>query len=100
MVFASLGIFLYFGIRGILQVWIPRGSITIKKCRVALGVLWLPLVTTIYLSEIINYMIIWTPGSLALPPMHVGFFLLWIVFVVADVLYQFHKLSIIPESNT
>jgi hypothetical protein len=98
--FAPLFIFIYLGIRFVLQVWIPRGSIKIKKSRVALGVIWLPLESIIYFTEIINYMIIWTPGSLALPPMSVWIFLIWLAFVVADTLYQFHVVSRIPEPNT
>lgn len=96
MVLAIYSIILYFGIRFVLQVWIPRGSITIKKCRVALGVLWLPLVTIFYW----NYLISYVPGSFMMAPMPVTYFLAWVVFVVADTLYQFHTISKIPESNT
>ena len=99
MLLSIYTILLYFGIRGILQVWIPRGSITIKKCRVALGVLWLPLVTTIYLTEIIN-LIIWVPGTWALHAMPIEYFLVWIVVLVTDTLNQFRIISKIPESNT
>ncbi|TFG28758.1 hypothetical protein EU528_10750 [Candidatus Thorarchaeota archaeon] len=91
---------LYFGIRFILQFWIPRGSITIKKCRIVLGVLWLPLGSAVYLIETIRYISIWTPGSLALPPVPVAFFVAWIIFLVADTLYQFHTISRIPKSST
>ncbi len=101
MVLAISAFYLYFGIRGILQVWIPRGSITIKKCRVALGVLWLPLETIIYLTEIINYMIYWSPSPWAMPPpMSIEYFLVWIIFLVTDTLYQFHTISKIQKSNT
>ncbi len=100
MVLAISAFYLYFGIRGILQVWIPRGSITIKKCRVALGVLWLPLETIIYLTEIINYMIIRGPASWAMRPIPVEYFLVWIIFLVTDTLYQFHTISKIQKSNT
>ena len=93
-------ILLYFGVRVILQVWIPRGSITIKKCRVVLGIVSLPVISTYYLSEIIEYMSIWVPGILAIPPMPVAFFLAWIIFLAIDTLYQFHVISKIQESNT
>ena len=100
MVFTSAVIVLYLGIRGILQVWIPRGSITIKKCRVALGVLWLPLGSLVYLNELIYFISIWYPASWALAPMPVYLFLTWVAFLVTDTLYQFQVLSNIPESDT
>ncbi len=89
MVLAILGICLYLGIRGILQVWIPRGKISIKKIRVALGVFWLPLESILYLNEVLDYIAVWTPGTWAIPPMPVEIFLVWIILVVADILYQY-----------
>lgn len=100
MVLAEITIFLYLGIRVILQVWIPRGSITIKKYRVILGMLLLPLGSLVYLIEVINYIIIWVPGSLALPPMPIVYFLVWIIILVPDTLYQYHTISKIPKSST
>ena len=100
MVFDSVAIVLYFGVRGILQVWIPRGSIKIKKFRVVLGIVSLPLVTIIYLDELIRYLSIWPPSDWALKPTPVVFFLAWIIFLVTDTLYQFHTISKIQKSNT
>jgi hypothetical protein len=94
------GPLLYFVTRGILQVWIPRGSITIKKCRVVLGIVSLPLVSLFYLSELTLYIANWSPGGWALKPMPVEFFLAWIIFLVTDTLYQFHTIHEISESNT
>ncbi len=99
MVLAIIGISLYIGIRAILQVWIPRGNMSIKKGRVALGVIWLPLQTIVYLTEVLNYMAIWTPSTWALPPMPIEIFLIWIVFVVADILYQYRIITILTQSN-
>lgn len=99
MVLTIPAIYLYFGIRGILQVWIPRGSITIKKCRVVLGIISLPLVTLMYLTELYIYIINWVPGT-PMAPMPVTYFLAWIIFLVTDTLYQFHIIVKISESNT
>ena len=95
----QIAVFLYFGIRFFLQVWIPRGSIAIKKSRVVLGIISLPLVSIIYLSEIINYMAIWTPGSFCCPPMHIVFFLAFVIFLVPDTLYQYYQILRIPEES-
>lgn len=93
-------IFLYLGIRGILQVWIPRDSITIKKCRVALGIVSLPLISLFCLSELIFYIENYRPGSWALKPLPVPFFLAWVIFLVTDTLYQYYRIVKISESNT
>ena len=100
MVFDRVAIILYFGIRGILQVWIPRGSITIKKCRIVLGIVSLPLVSIIYLDELIFYINNYRPGSWALVPIPVAFFVAWIIFLVTDTLYQYYTILKISESNT
>jgi len=95
MVLAIFGIYLYLGIRVILQVWIPRGLISTKKYRAFLGIIWIPLETIIYLNEIINYV----PDSMCCPPMASEIFLVWLVFVVIDILYQSSMVSKIPESG-
>lgn len=99
MALAIVPIGLYFGIRIILQVWIPRDSITIKKCRVSLGIISLPPISLFYLSELIYYFDNWRPDSWALKPMPVAFFLAWVIFLVTDSLYQFHMISKTPKSN-
>ncbi len=93
-------IFLYLVIRGILQVWIPRDSITIKKCRVALGIVSLPLISLFCLSELIFYIENWSPGSWYWKPIPVPFFLAWVIFLVTDTLYQYYRILKIQESNT
>jgi hypothetical protein len=100
MVFDTLAIALYFGVRGVLQVWIPRGSIKIRKFRVVLGIVSLPLVTIIHLDELIRYLSIWPPSDWALKPTPVVFFLAWLIFLVTDTLYQYYRILNIPESNT
>ncbi len=96
----QIAICMYFGIRFILQVWIPRDSITIKKSRVVLGIVSLPLVSIVYLTEVINYMAIWTPGSFCCPPIPVTFFLAYVIFLVPDTLYQYYQILRIQESST
>ena len=100
MVFEIAAFELYLGIRFILQVWIPRGSITIKKCRVVLGIVSLPLVSIVYLDELIFYINNYRPGSWALVPIPVAFFVAWIIFLVTDTLYQYYSILKMSESNT
>jgi hypothetical protein len=96
----QIAIYMYFGIRFILQVWIPRDSITIKKCRVVLGIASLPLVSIVYLTEVINYIAIWVPGSFCCPPMPVAFFLAYVIFLVPDTLYQYYRILKVSGSTT
>ena len=70
-----------------------------RMYRVILGIVAFPLVTIFYLSDVINYIAIWVPGSWALPPIPVAWFLAWIIFVVTDLLYQFHKISKIDSES-
>ncbi|TET06330.1 MAG: hypothetical protein E3J86_15080 [Candidatus Thorarchaeota archaeon] len=63
-----------------------------RMYRVILGIVSFPVVTIFYSSEVIN----WVPGTMALPPMPVAFFLIWLVFVVTDLLYQFYMMYKIP----
>lgn len=71
----------------------------VRKLIVVLGVLFLPLSTILYLREILNYIEIWTPGTWAMRPMPVEYFLVWMTFVMIDILYQFNKLSKMAESE-
>ena len=93
-------IFLYLVIRGILQFWIPTDLITIRKCRVALGIISLPLISLWCLSELLFYIENWPPGDWGFNPIPVPFFLAWVIFLVTDTLYQYYKIFKIPESNT
>lgn len=89
MVLAILGIYLFIGIRLILQAWIPRGLMSIKKSRVVLGIIWIPLESITYLDELVTYV----PGTFCCPPMPSEIFLAWLVLVVVDILYQFHVIT-------
>ena len=85
-------ILLYFGIRFILQVWDSDGVRTggaIRKYRIVLGVLWLPLETLVYWNSILEDV----PCDFCGSPMPVTWYLAWIVFLVTDLLYQFWMLS-------
>jgi hypothetical protein len=93
MVLAIFEIYLFIGIRLILQAWVPRGLKSIKKYRVILGIIWIPLESITYLNEIITYV----PGTFCCPPMPSEIFLAWLVFVVVDILYQFHVITKMSE---
>ena len=92
-------IFLYLGIRGILQVWIPRDLVSIRKSRVALGIVSLPLISLFYLSELFFYIENHREGGWMLTPMPVSFYLVWLIFLVTDTLYQYYRILETSESN-
>lgn len=73
---------------------------SIRMYRVILWIISLPIVMIFYLMDISIYFIDWTPGTWAIRPMPVTFFLVWIIVLLTDSLYQFHMISKIPKSNT
>ena len=92
-------IFIYFVIRFCFQIYNLNGVEStdgIRKHRISLGVLWLPLETIVYWNAIVED----DPCDLCAPPMPVTWYLAWVIFVVTDLLYQFHMISKIPKSNT
>lgn len=72
---------------------------SIRMIRVFPWILSLPLLTIFYLTDIFNYIAFWIPGTWAMQPMPVTYFLAWIIILVTDSLYQFHMISKLPESN-
>jgi len=71
----------------------------VRKLIVILGVLFIPLVAIVYLDEVLRYIEDWAPGTWALKPIPVAYVLVWLSFVVIDILYQFRKLSEKNESE-
>ncbi|MBN2229738.1 MAG: hypothetical protein JW779_09095 [Candidatus Thorarchaeota archaeon] len=88
-------IIVYFVIRWLFQILGHEGvnsaySVdTLRRHRITLGIVALPLETNFYTIEIINYQ----SSSLSPPPMPVIYYVFWITFLVIDMLHQYMLLS-------
>jgi len=92
----TIPIFFYFVFRIFLQFYNRDGLLsidTIRKYRIILGALWLPLGSLVYLNSLIYFITHWYPGSWILGPLPVPYFLAWIIILVTDYMYQLLMLS-------
>ncbi len=79
-------IYIYFIFRFIFQI---KSTPIMRKERILLGIFWLLLETLVYWISIVTD----DPCDFCGAPMPVFWFLVWLIFVVIDVVYQFMMLS-------